>query len=426
MKKGIVKFITLFFIILISVFFGYENPELIESTKSLFQKEEKEKTFKIDDKQIDEIDVDSQEKEYHVEAEIKANSFSLKLLKVKTFLEQTASVFISTKTNGEEKYKVFTQDGFLIVENDKVKIDLPTFYYDRNIDVEYPSSVLGGIKSVFLVKEEYYALISSKKNDCTFASLISLKTGRELLKSKCLPDPKNINFAGLGAAYLILNNNLLLSIGTPENNSQVISELAQNKDSIFGKILNIEINSLSSNDDKNIKYNFFSIGHRNPQGLTLLKGDIMSLEHGPQGGDELNKIISGKNYGWPIVSYGTRYSDGKSYSTDHLKSNFQEPIFFFTPSVATSALSKCPKNLSDYYQNNNCLMGLSLAGRSILIFLLDKENNKVLSVEKIFIGKRLRHFGIKESGDVFLSNENHFYITADQDGLYKVKFDKFR
>ena len=50
MNKGIVKFITLFFIILISVFFGYENPELIESTKSLFQKEEKEKTFKIDDK----------------------------------------------------------------------------------------------------------------------------------------------------------------------------------------------------------------------------------------------------------------------------------------------------------------------------------------------------------------------------------------
>ena len=47
-------------------------------------------------------------------------------------------------------------------------------------------------------------------------------------------------------------------------------------------------------------------------------------------------------------------------------------------------------------------------------------NNKVLNVEKIFIGKRLRHFGVKESGDLFLSNENYFYITADKDGLYKV------
>ena len=71
-------------------------------------------------------------------------------------------------------------------------------------------------------------------------------------------------------------------------------------------------------------------------------------------------------------------------------------------------------------------MGLSLAGKSILIFLLDKENNKVLSVEKIFIGKRLRHFGIRKSGNLFLNEENYFYITADRDGLYKVKFDNFR
>ena len=426
MKKSIIKSIALFLIILISIFFGYENPELIESTKSIFKMDEEEKTFAIDEEKIKEIDTDSQEKEYHIEAEIKANSFSLKLLKVKTFLEQSASLFISKNTTGEEKFKVFTQDGFLILENNKIKIDLPSSYYDRNIDISYPSSLVGGVKSVFLINNEYFALISSKKADCIYASLISLKNKRELLKSKCLPDPNNINFAGLGAAYIILEDNLLLSIGTPENNSQEISELAQNKDSIFGKILNIEIESLSSKNDTNIKYNFFSLGHRNPQGLALLEGDIFSLEHGPQGGDELNKILRGKNYGWPMVSFGTKYNDGKSYSTDHFKSNFQEPFFFFNPSVAPSALSKCPKNLSDYYKNNNCLMGLSLAGKSILIFLLDKENNKVLSVEKIFIGKRLRHFGVKESGDLFLSNENYFYITADSDGLYKVKFDKFR
>ena len=432
MRKGIIKFITLFFIILISILFGYENPELVESTKSILKKkslnriDEEEKTFEIDEEKIKEIDTDSQQKEYHIETEIKANSFSLKLLKVKSFQEQSASLFISTNTSGEEKFKVFTQDGFLIVEDNKKKIDLPSFYYDRNTDISYPSSVAGGIKSVFFINNEYFALISSKKVNCTYASLISLKSKRELLKSKCLPDPKNINFAGLGGAYITLEDNLLLSIGAPENNSQKIAELAQIKDSIFGKILNIEIESLSSDNDKTIKYNFFSLGHRNPQGLALLEDDIFSLEHGPQGGDELNKILRGKNYGWPLVSFGTKYNDGKSYSTDHFKSNFQEPIFFFNPAVAPSALSNCPKNLSDYYQSNNCLIGLSLVGRSILIFLLDKENNKVLNVEKIFIGKRLRHFGVKESGDLFLSNENYFYITADSDGLYKVKFDKFR
>ena len=424
MKKNIIKSIALFLIILISILFGYENPELIESTKSIFK--EKEKTFEIDEEKIKEIDTDSQEKELHIEAEIKANSFSLKLLKVKTLLEQSASLFISENTSSEEKFKFFTQDGFLILENNKIKIDLPSSYYDKNIDALYPSSLYGGVKSVIFINNEYFSLISSKKDDCIYASLISLKNKKEILKSKCLPDSAKIDFAGLGSAYLILEDNLLLSIGAPENSSQVVSELAQNKDSIFGKILNIEVKSLSSKEDINIKYNFFSLGHRNPQGLALLEGDIFSLEHGPQGGDELNKIIKGKNYGWPTVSFGTRYNYGKSYSTDHTQLNFQEPIYFFNPAIAPSALSKCPKNLSDYYKNNNCLMGLSLAGQSILIFLLDKENNKVLSVEKIFIGKRLRHFGVKESGDLFLSNENYFYITADRDGLYKVKFDKFR
>ena len=424
MKKSIIKTIALFLIILISILFGYENPEIIQSTKSFFKP--KEKTFQIDEKKIKEVDTNNKEEEFHIENEIKANSFSLKLLKVKTLDAHSASLFISKTDNGDEKFKFFTQDGFLILENNKIKIDLPSSYYDRNIDKSYPSSLNGGIKSVLFINNEYFALISSKKDECIYASLISLKNKREIIKSKCLPDPNNIDFSGLGAAYLDLEDNLLLSVGTPENNSQEISELAQNRDSIFGKILNIEINSLSSNDNKNIKYNLFSIGHRNPQGLIFLKGDIMSLEHGPQGGDELNKIISGKNYGWPIVSYGTRYNNGKSYSTEHFKSNFTKPLFFFLPSVAPSSLNICPKNLSNYYNNNNCLMGLSLAGKSILIFLLDKENNKVLSVEKIFIGKRLRHFGVMESGDLFLSNENYFYITADKDGLYKVKFDKFR
>ena len=84
--------------------------------------------------------------------------------------------------------------------------------------------------------------------------------------------------------------------------------------------------------------------------------DIFSLEHGPQGGDELNKILKGKNYGWPVVSYGTKYNYGKSYSTDHSKSNFQTPLYFFNPAIAPSALKKCPINLSDYYKNSILLI----------------------------------------------------------------------
>ena len=89
------------------------------------------------------------------------------------------------------------------------------------------------------------------------------------------------------------------------------------------------------------------------------------MEHGPQGGDEFNKIIYGKNYGWPIVSLGTQYGDGGSYSQDHTSFNFEEPMYSFIPAVAPSSLNKCPKNITNYYKNNNCLMGLSLKAMSI-------------------------------------------------------------
>mgnify|MGYP000361929962 FL=1 len=71
-------------------------------------------------------------------------------------------------------------------------------------------------------------------------------------------------------------------------------------------------------------------------------------------------------------------------------------------------------------------MGLSLREMSVLIFLIDENYTKVVNVEKILLKKRLRHFGLNKLGKLFFDLENNFYITADKDGLYKVKFDKFR
>ena len=184
--------------------------------------------------------------------------------------------------------------------------------------------------------------------------------------------------------------------------------------------------SLLNDTDKKVEYSVFSLGHRNPQGLALINNEIFSLEHGPQGGDELNKIVKGKNYGWPAVSFGTKYNNGKGYFRSHTDHNFEEPMFVFNPAIAPSALSKCPKNLSEYYQNYSCLIGLSLRAMSIFVFLLDKDNTRVVTVERILLKKRLRHFGLDKAGNLYLDSENYFYITADKDGLYKIKFDKFR
>ena len=63
---------------------------------------------------------------------------------------------------------------------------------------------------------------------------------------------------------------------------------------------------------------------------------------------------------------------------------------------------------------------------SILIFLLDKNETRVINVEKIMLKKRLRHFGLNPEGRLFIDDKDNFYITSDNDGLYRVKFDKFR
>ena len=97
MKKSIIKTIALFFIILISILIGYENPELIESTKSIFKSDKK--TLETDEEITEKVS------EKNVVTEVKANSFSLKLLKIKKLQDQSASLFILKDKNGEEKFK---------------------------------------------------------------------------------------------------------------------------------------------------------------------------------------------------------------------------------------------------------------------------------------------------------------------------------
>ncbi len=419
MKKIINNFLVILVIILVSLFAGYENPGLVEIPKKyvhfLLKKIGLRDNFL--NKKINNGDFASHEKNEFTE--IKGNSFSLILSKVRSFKGKSASLIIKSGNAKEAEYEIFTQDGFLITKEYIKEINLPFFYYDN-------PRHSSGVKSVFVMNDEYFALISSKKISCLYASLINLKNAKEVIKSDCLPDEELADFDALGGAYSKINDGILLTIGVPTHKSEIIAHLSQLDSSIFGKILFISDKSILNNENEKVEYSIFSSGHRNPQGLVVTKNVIFSLEHGPQGGDELNKIIEGSNYGWPINSYGTRYDDGKSYPINKFSSNFQEPLFVFLPAVAPSSLNVCPKNLQNYYKNNNCLMGLSLREMSVLIFLLDSNSKRVINVEKILLDKRLRHFGLNTNSSLFVDNENNFYITADGDGLYKVKFDKFR
>ena len=419
MKKKVSKFLIILLVILISIFTGYEYPDLVEVPKKyvhfLMNKLGLRDNFlnkKINKEVLKNFDQDDF-------LEFKGNSFSVFLSKVKSYEGKSAALIIKNADENKIDYEIFTQDGFLIKKNEASEINLPLFYHND-------SNHSSGVKSVFINKNEYFALISSKTIFCLSASLISLKNSKELIKSDCLPDVDEADFDALGGAYVKKDDGILLTIGTPTHKSEIIGKLSQLQSSIFGKILFIKNEELFNNSNEKIEYDIFSLGHRNPQGLVIKDDFIFSLEHGPQGGDELNIIFEGKNYGWPVVSYGTRYSDGKSYQRSHSKNNFEEPLFIFSPAIAPSSLNVCPKNLENYYKGKNCLIGLSLRAMSIIIFLLDDSNSKVINVEKILLDKRLRHFGLNIHSKLFVDDKNHFYITADNDGLYKVRFDKFR
>ena len=150
----------------------------------------------------------------------------------------------------------------------------------------------------------------------------------------------------------------------------------------------------------------------------------------------MNKIKKDHNYGWPQVSFGTKYlydEDGSSYSVSHEDKGFEEPLFAFVPSVGISALNNCPSKLKNYYKKN-CLIALSLngnnlrQGNSLIIFILDNKLEKVQSVEKIFISSNyaLRHFLTNKSNIIFEDNEGSIYISIDAKGIYKLEFKNFR
>ena len=185
---------------------------------------------------------------------------------------------------------------------------------------------------------------------------------------------------------------------------------SQSDDSIFGKILFIDL-------DKR-KHIIFSKGHRVPQGLYAESNLIISTEHGPKGGDEINRIFFKKNYGWPLSSYGEPYAGSFTkkpyYFKDHKSHNFEEPIFSFVQSIAISEIIRLPNNFSEHYKDNFLIS--SLNGISLYRIKFDESYSKVLFYEEIYIGERIRDLKYhNDTKTIFLSLETNGEIGI----LYK-------
>ena len=124
-------------------------------------------------------------------------------------------------------------------------------------------------------------------------------------------------------------------------------------------------------DEDGAEPSIWSYGHRNPQGLTIdrFNGHIWSVEHGPQGGDELNLINKGLNYGWPVIGYGVNYRSGSRIHESTHRDGMEQPTHFWVPSIATSGLLFYTGDRFPRWKGNLFVGGL--AGTQVARLVLD-------------------------------------------------------
>ena len=155
---------------------------------------------------------------------------------------------------------------------------------------------------------------------------------------------------------------------------------------------------------KGAKKAIYSYGHRNPQGMILHPetGDIWTHEHGPKGGDEINIIKAGKNYGWPVISFGVNYS-GTSFTDITEKEGMEQPLHYWDPSIAPSGMAFIH---SDKYGDwdGNLLVG-SLKFQYLDMCTL--KDNKVIKEERLLDGLgRVRCVEQGPDGYIYVGIEN--------------------
>ncbi len=149
----------------------------------------------------------------------------------------------------------------------------------------------------------------------------------------------------------------------------------------------------------------WSIGHRNVQGAALnpATGKLWTIEHGARGGDEINIPEAGKNYGWPVISYGRNYDFTKIGVGTH-KDGMEQPLYYWDPSIAPSGAAFYTGDLFPEWKGN--LFVGALAGQALHRLVLDGE--KVVGEEKLLadLGERIRDVRSGPDGALWLLTDN--------------------
>ena len=204
---------------------------------------------------------------------------------------------------------------------------------------------------------------------------------------------------------------LLLTVGdrfnytTASRIADVFTADPQRLDNHLGKTIRLNLDGTTPKDNPFLGLagalpEIFTYGHRNPQGIyhNSVDGQVYIVDHGPKGGDEINQLIAGKNYGWPVVTYGKDYNDEK-VGVGSRYSDTEEPLHYWDPSVAPSSL--LIYSGANYQNWKNSWFVTTLRERT-LIRLVKIENQ--LIEERLYQNEfgRIRKIEASPTGDLFL------------------------
>ena len=187
-------------------------------------------------------------------------------------------------------------------------------------------------------------------------------------------------------------------------------EEAQNLSNHLGKIVRIAPDGSVPKDNPFIgragaRPEVWSYGHRNPQGLAFnpTTGKLWEHEHGPRGGDEVNIVEKGRNYGWPVIGYGIDYSGAKIHESTH-KPGMEQPIKYWVPSIAPSGMAFYEGALFPSWRGNLFIGAL----RGAILVRLTLKGEKVTGEERLLQGlrERIRDVRVGPDGAIYLVTDN--------------------
>jgi glucose/arabinose dehydrogenase len=247
-------------------------------------------------------------------------------------------------------------------------------------------------------------------------------------KGKLSPDMKNISDVQVifratpsydgdkhygGRLQIDKDGNLFVSTG--ERSDKQTRVYAQKTDNYLGKVLKITKDGKPAPGNPFInkpgyKPEIYAYGIRNPQGLALdEKGQLWDIEMGPRGGDEINLIKPGKNYGWGDVTYGIEYSGEKINNGTTQKAGTEQPVYYWDPVVSPSGVTFYTGNIAEWKNN---LFIACLSGQHINRIVL--KDNKVVGEERLLLDQKERF------RDVLNGMDGNLYGITDSGKLYKI------